>query len=97
MRQLLLTLLTITFLTSCDCNQVVSGTVLDNKTGKPLSNITVYNKNENSVKTKTDTAGHFQLSNISGGYGCPPMTVIVDANDYKKIEISIDEIGRAHV
>ena len=90
MRQFLLTLLTITFLTSCDCYQIVSGTILDDKTGKPLGNIIVYNKNKNSVKTKTDTTGHFQLSNISGGYGCPPMTVIVDDNNYKKIEISID-------
>ena len=84
-------------MTSCDCYQVVSGTILDDKTGKSLVNIIVYNKNKNSGKTKTDTTGHFQLSNISGGYGCPPMTVIVDDNNYKKIEISIDAGGQKEI
>ena len=97
MRQLLLTLLTITFLTSCDCYQVVRGTILDDKTGKPLNNKTVYNKDKTLVKTTSDTAGHFQLSNISGGYGCPPMTVIVDDNNYKKIEISIEAGGQKEI
>lgn len=90
MRLFILTVLTILFLISCDCKQDVSGTVLDDKTGKPLSNIEVYNKNKISVKTKTDTAGHFKLSNISGGYGCPPMTVIIDDNRFTKLDMSTD-------
>jgi hypothetical protein len=75
---------------SCDCNQIVSGTILDKETGKPLNSITVYKKNKSWVSTKTDTAGHFELSNISGGYGCPPMTIIVDDYNYHKVEVSID-------
>ena len=97
MRQFLLTLFTIIIFSSCDCNQVVSGKIIDDKSGKPLSNVTIYNKNKTWSKTKTDTAGHFQLSNISVGYGCPPMTVIVEENNYKKIEIFIDADGQKEI
>ena len=90
MREISLTIFIIVLFASCDCNQVVSGTVRDRKTDKPLTNITVYKKNKNWVSTKTDTDGHFELSNISGGYGCPPMTIIVDDNNYNKVEVSID-------
>jgi hypothetical protein len=97
MRQLFLIILSTTFLTSCDCYQTVSGTVIDNKTGKPLSNITVYNKEKSWSKTTTDEKGYFKLSNVSGGFSCPPMTVVIDDNNYKKNETSIDAGGQKEI
>jgi len=97
MKQFLLTLSIITLMVSCDCYQVIRGTIIDDKTGEPLSNITVYNKKNNWDKTETDTAGYFELSSISGGLRCPPMTVIVDDSNYKRIEISIDAGGEREI
>ncbi len=97
MRDALQVLLIITFLISCDCKQVVSGTIIDAKTGKPLSNITTYNKNKSWSKTKTDADGHFQLLSISGGFRCPPVIVIVDDDNYKKIEVSIEAGGQKEI
>ena len=77
------------FLTSCDCYQTVNGTIVDSETGKPLKNISVFNNDKKNCNTTTDTSGYFKLSKISGGFNCPPMTIIVNENGYKKIEISI--------
>ena len=84
----------LTLLTSCDCDQRVSGTVIDKETGKPLQGVTVYNKIKKWSKTTSDTTGHFELSNISGGFRCPPMTVIADLKNYDKVEIKIPACGQ---
>jgi CarboxypepD_reg-like domain len=87
-------LIGLTFLTSCDCNQQVRGIVIDKETGKPLQGVTVYNKNKEWRKMTTDTTGHFELSNISGGFRCPPMTVIAEDKNYAKVEINIPAGGQ---
>ena len=87
-------LIGLTFLTSCDCYQQVSGTVIDLESGRPLQGVTVYNKNKEWSKTTTDTTGHFELSNVSGGFRCPPMTVIADFKNYDKVEIKIPAGGQ---
>lgn len=93
MKQLLVTFLTIIFFASCDCNQTVSGKIIDSKTDQPIKGIVVYNKNKNWSKTETDAAGHFELSNVSGGISCPPMTIVVENKLYKKVEVSIPAGG----
>ncbi len=87
-------LIGLTLLTSCDCYQRVAGTVIDNETDRPLQGVTVYNKNKEWSKTTTDATGHFELSNVSGGFRCPPMTVIADFKNYEKIEIKIPAGGQ---
>lgn len=87
-------LIGLTFLTSCDCIQRVSGTVVDKETGVPLHGVAVYNKNKDWVKVITDTTGRFELSSVSGGFRCPPMTVIVEFKDYDKVEVKIPAGGR---
>jgi hypothetical protein len=79
----------LTFLTSCDCYRRISGTVLDNKTGKSIQGVTVYSKNKNWVRTTTDSIGHFELSDVSGGFSCPPMEIILEARGYNPTETSI--------
>jgi hypothetical protein len=87
-------LIGLTLLTSCDCYQRVAGTVIDKETGKPLQGVTVYNKNKEWSKTTTDTTGYFELSNVSGGFHCPPMTVIADFKNYDKVEMKIPAGGQ---
>ncbi len=87
-------LVTLTFLTSCDCFQRVTGTVVDNETGRPIQGVTVYKKNKQWVKTITDTTGHFELSNISGGFRCPPMLVVSETKDYTSTETLIPAGGQ---
>lgn len=94
MRKIAIILIGLTFLASCDCLQRVTGTVVDIETGRPLKSVTVYNKNKDWIKTTTDTTGHFELSSISGGFRCPPMTVIADINSYEKVEIKIPAGGQ---
>jgi hypothetical protein len=85
------------FFASCDCNQIVTGTVLDGETSKPLANITVYNKHKNWSKTTTDLSGHFKLSNVSGCSSCPPMIVIISSSNFEKVEVSIDAGGHKQI
>jgi hypothetical protein len=87
-------LIGLTFLISCDCYQRVTGTVVDKETGRPLNGVTVYNKSKEWSKIITDTTGHFELSNISGGFRCPPMTIVVKKTDYKIFETSIPAGGQ---
>ena len=94
MTKIVIIFIGLTFLISCDCLQRVSGTVVDKETGSPLQGVTVYNKNKDWIKTTTDTAGHFELSSISGGFRCPPMTVVTEFNAYQQTEFSIPEGGQ---
>lgn len=82
-------LIGLTFFGSCDCVQRVAGTIVDKETGEPLQGVTVYNKNKEWVKTITDTTGYFELSAISGGFRCPPMNIIVAADNYTIIAFKI--------
>lgn len=71
---------------------MVQGKVIDDRTGIPISNVLVYNKNKIGDSTTTDESGNFELSSISGGFRCPPMMVIAEKNSYEKTETSI-EVG----
>jgi hypothetical protein len=97
MRQLVYIFIALTYLSSCDCNQNVKGTILDSNTKEPIENVDVYNKNKTWIKTKTDKKGHFELSNVSGGLTCPPMTIIIEHKEYKKIETEIESCGQKEI
>jgi protein TonB len=92
--KLLTILIALTILSSCDCYQLVNGTVIDKKTGKPLQGVTVFNKNKDWIKTTTDKTGYFELSNVTSGFGCPPMTIVVETTDYKRTETTIPAGGQ---
>ncbi|MFV0529982.1 MAG: carboxypeptidase-like regulatory domain-containing protein [Flavobacteriales bacterium] len=85
------------FLTSCDCYQVVNGVVLDKDTKNPLQGIIVSNKNKEWNKTTTDSLGHFKLSNISGGFCCPPMEILIEHSYYKTQETKIQSGGYSEI
>jgi hypothetical protein len=88
----LLTFFGVLLLSSCDCLQKVSGTVVDATTGKPINQVAVYKKGK-EWKEKTDELGKFELSEISGGISCPPMKVILEATNYQTVEIEIPAGG----
>jgi hypothetical protein len=98
MRQITTIFLGLLFFTSCDCYQVVTGTVIDNETRKPIEGISIHNKTKPTNKTQTDLDGKFELSSISGGlFGCPPMTIIVEHPDYSTKETEIDAGGQKEI
>lgn len=97
MRQPIYILIALAFLVSCDCNQNVKGTILDRNTNEPIGNADIYNKNKSWSKTKTDEKGYFELSNVSGGFTCPPMTIIVEHTDYEKAETEIESVGQKEI
>ena len=80
-------------LTSCDCYQVVEGTVVDRETKQPLKDVKVFNKKKNWSKIKTDSLGHFELSNVSGGFRCPSMEIVIEHSEYETEETKIDAGG----
>jgi hypothetical protein len=94
MTKIMTIIIGLTLLTSCDCYLRISGFVIDKETGRPLAGVTVYNKSKVQNKTTTDSTGHFELSSISGGFRCPPMTVITDFKNYNKVEVKIPAGGQ---
>jgi len=90
MKKLILIFIAFTFLISCDCHQVVKGIIIDSETKKPIEHVEVYNKNKRWNNTITDENGFFELTNISGGFTCPPMKIIIRHENYDKVETEID-------
>ncbi|MCF1191991.1 carboxypeptidase-like regulatory domain-containing protein [Mangrovimonas sp. AS39] len=90
-------LMIIICLISCDCHQVVEGIVLDINSKKPIENVLVFNKNKEWSKTKTDSLGKFRLSNVSGGFRCPPMSIVIEHKDYQLEETKIDAGGYSKI
>lgn len=76
-------------LTSCDYYQVVRGTVVDKNSGLQIVEARVVNVNKTGNETTTDSLGNFEISNISGGFRCPPMKVKIEAANYKTKIIEI--------
>lgn len=84
-------------LCSCDCYQVVDGTVVDAQTGQPLANARVHKQGNAVVPIATDAQGRFHVAEISGGWSCPPMRVVVEAPGYQAQEALIPAGGAQQV
>jgi hypothetical protein len=89
MKRITILLIGLIFIVSCDCYQRVAGTVIDSETGRPLQGVAVYNKKKEWNNTVTDTSGNFELSGVSGGFRCAPMTVVVQHPGYQTNETRI--------
>ena len=90
-------LLIIICLTSCDCHQVVEGIVLDDKTKKPIESVLIFNKRKEWSKTKTDSLGKFKLPNVSGGFRCLPMSIVIKHDNYELKETKIEAGGYSKI
>jgi hypothetical protein len=67
---------------SCDCNQNVSGIVLDKETNLPIEKATIQKLN-GSYNVFSSEKGEFKISAISGGvFKCPPMEIIVSKDGF---------------
>ena len=93
MKKVLLITFGLVLLISCDCVRRVSGTVIDKETGEPLYGVLVYNKDNDRVKIITDSTGYFELSDISGGFSCPPMKIVIEDKDHKSQKVKIPAGG----
>ena len=97
MRQIIYLFIALSFLVSCDCNQHIKGIITDSISKEPIKDVEVYNKNKSLSKTQTNEKGFFELSNVSGGLTCPPMTIIIEHKDYEKIETEIEAGGQKNI
>ncbi len=80
MKKIIILLISVTFLTSCDCYRIVIGTVIDKDTRQPTSAAQVTEVGSKNV-TITDSLGNFQLRVINSGLQCA-------CNPKNKISIS---------
>lgn len=69
MKRILIILIGLTFLTSCDCLRLVTGTVADKTTGRPVgyAEVTIIGSNNSTI---TDSLGNFHLPIINSGLQC---------------------------
>ena len=95
-RNAFLFVLVMPILISCDCYQVVSGTVVDKLTHAPTMGVIANKKGKNWDKSTTDDMGYFKLASTSGGINCPPMTVVFKAQ-YKTVEVDITAGGQQKI
>ncbi|MCF8219821.1 MAG: carboxypeptidase-like regulatory domain-containing protein [Bacteroidales bacterium] len=87
---IILTLATLTTLTSCDCLQNVTGTVIDEQTDQPIQGAHVHKENKDHDQADTDDKGKFEIRSISGGlFRCPPMTVVIKKDGYETQTVKI--------
>lgn len=87
-KPIFLTFITL-FIISCDCNQNVSGKVLDNESKQPIDSVYVHkvgrDYGEYSLKN-----GEFKLSYTDGGlFGCPDMNIVLTKEGYEIENVSI--------
>jgi hypothetical protein len=88
MKKLLILLLPLMFLCSCDCYRVVNGKVIDQITKQPLSGVKIHCKDRPADCTISDTAGHFEISRIASGFNCPQLELVFEKDQYQNAETS---------
>jgi hypothetical protein len=83
--------LTLFLLSACDKFIRVSGVVLDYDSRKPLVDVEIYRNNNENFETKTDSAGKFEISFITGGLSrfTPPVDVFFVKNGFYCAETKI--------
>lgn len=69
-------------LTSCDCFQSVSGTVVDEQSGQPLAGVKVQNIASYDTDKLTDQNGYFEKSEIGPGFDCPELNLKFEKEGY---------------
>lgn len=83
-------ILLLLLLTSCgDCIQRVSGVVLDANTKRPVTQVMILKKEKTTRKTLSDSAGNFILEDISGGFTCPAMQLLLVKKGYDTARMEI--------
>lgn len=70
MKQIILLILIVFSIQSCDCHQNVSGKIID-QNNKPIENVEIQNIKKKYSNDITDSNGEFNLTAISGGFRCP--------------------------
>ena len=63
-------LLSILFLSSCDCPKVITGSVIDKNTHLPIPGVKVYISNNPSCSNVTDSIGNYEIYYLTYGPFC---------------------------
>lgn len=92
MKHIILVLLIVFLIQSCDCRQNVSGKIID-ENNNPIENVEIQNIKKKYSNDLTDTNGEFNLTAISGGLACPPMKISISKQGYNTLETSIKNGG----
>ncbi len=71
-----------TLLSSCDCYQKIQGVVVQKGTDLPIKGARIYNKDKTYNQVLSDSTGYFEISNISGGFKCPPLSIVIEKEQY---------------
>jgi hypothetical protein len=79
-------------MSSCDCLQNVTGTIVDKDTKQPLDSVYI-KKTGYDYGDFTDNKGNFKLKYISGWCGCPPMKVTAVKDGYETTTSKIKNGG----
>ena len=95
MKRYILIILALSFITSCDCNQITEGVILDKETKRPVANV-VFSKDVIADTAHnydpweySDSAGHFEYRHISGGIpGCPDVHLSFIKPGYKTLKLT---------
>lgn len=76
-------LFTVIVFVSCDCLQSVQGSVVDEATKQPISNVIVIKDNRDTIYT--DSIGNFKIIGMTGGFfGCPKLSLSFVKEGYHK-------------
>ncbi len=85
-------LLAFSVIVSCECHQIVKGTVVDSETNFPIANVKIKSlKSGDSLNVSqttiyTDSLGKFDFfSNVGGLLGCPKVILSFEKEGYEKI------------
>ena len=102
MRHIVIFILTTLTFASCDCIQQATGVVLDRKTLKPISHVSLgkFEKedtsNSYSERIYTGDDGQFDYHSTSGGIdGCPDLILYFNKIGYKKSKITFSSFSQS--
>jgi len=79
-------------LNSCECRQTGKGVVFDKLTNKPIDS--VYARIRNHAQGKySDKKGAFELETLSGApFGCPLMEIVLLKNGYDSVSVKVSGV-----
>ncbi|MFC3196435.1 hypothetical protein ACFOET_02290 [Parapedobacter deserti] len=86
-RLAVLVILTVLLVSSCSCLRRLAGTVRDRETKKPIQTARISVTNPGYQRHfESDSNGYFEAF-LSGGYKCPRISVRIEADGYKALDM----------
>lgn len=85
------------FFASCECYQVVSGTIIDSDSDKPVAKVNVTAPKSGEV-VQTDSTGRFEINTTAKSLlKCPDLKLLFEADGYKVRALEFPSGTETHV